>query len=674
MKYQTHLGNSEHKGWVKIEVNLGNNISLINEDKTRLLTFLKSFSETETILLKQHTGFQIDPSAIELPINKTTVRFLLIKRFIDKNKPSVIAEALNLAMSGKALEMNVFLKIAEDLFKKNVLPEDIYAYCTFRRRGSPTTWLKVNNGLSEAEFIKEVDNKINSLCNRLTYRLHFRRRLRMRQKINNFLIYILEKPAGADVARTEDTNQEIQKIGYSILVVNIDERKMGYVSHGKREVAEAQNYIKEKVFPDEVFKQRNDVNYDAKKLLEKLLSINSEIPLDIIGFNLKNTNLPNSPSLKLESTDGNPINTAVIDIKSFWQGLDITSIKGVDYSFQGQKINIYSYGDDWKRRYLNVSSKGKSKVIEDFAVAELEKIIGSPIKETAFITEELSLEFIVQKILKDKFIPIDPPIPASAEKAIVELVKDGLLKKPRKIAKRRCSSWTCRTISWTEWLCPNCGRPMNLVGESITIELSEPKFIQKLTEILSANLTGYDITQQQIQRKKYIKRTIRVVNVKKDVAVYIVPVLTKKDLNFCEALSKEGYGLIAICDPDMSSKKEELELYGSSFLELSSVVTGLKNKLDGKPSLLLSEVSETLTSQEDNMLVRVQQRLVDSTNTLKTKGSGYDEDVFEIDLKNIFQALVPNVVRLGTKFKGKSVPDGYCSFRLPNVKASYLFG
>ena len=96
----------------------------------------------------------------------------------------------------------------------------------------------------------------------------------MKQRVNNFLIYILEKPAGADVARTEDTNQEIQKIGYSILAVNLDERKIGYVSNGKREVSETQNFIKENSTKNNTKDYFHKPNQAADTGINKLEAVN----------------------------------------------------------------------------------------------------------------------------------------------------------------------------------------------------------------------------------------------------------------------------------------------------------------------------------------------------------------------------------------------------------------
>jgi len=675
MRYQQVLGIDELKKWLRIEVSLGTNQKLINDDKIRLLSFFKSFSDLEVKELEQISSYKRSQSTTELSISKSTVRLLLLKKFIDENKPSIIGELLGTTIQGRELEKYIFLKLAEPIFSKGTLPEDIYAYCTFRRRGSPVTWLKINNNLTGDQLKSEINNRINSLCNRLTRRLHSARKLRMCQSAKNLVIYLIEKPAGIEVIKTEDSNQEAQKASYSLLVLDTQDKKIGYVSGNKKEIFQVQTYIKEVLFPEQIFTPRNDVKYDAKELFKKILLIDTEnVGLEVESLTIERVNLPNNPTLKLESSDGTSIQAAIAQIKVLWRDLDISSIKHIDYLLSGQKIGLYSYGDDWKRRCLNVVSKGKSVLLEEGLLSELKNVLSAEIKESRFITEELSLDFIIGKLLKDKIVSVDPPIPEVVEKTIVELVAQGLLKKPKKVAKRRCENWDCKTISWTNWNCPTCGRAMIVVGESITIGVAEAKLMKHLSGFLDSNFTGYEIVRQTIQRKKYKKTVIRLVNKTKDVAVYIIPLFSKKDLNFSEFLAMEGYGLITLCDPNMGSKREILEASGCSFLELSSVVTELKKSLDSQQNDLKNKLVDAISLQENNMLTRVYKRLQESEKTLREKLAGYDEDQFEIDLKNIIQALVPNVVRLGTKFKGKSVPDGYCSFKSGSSTLHNLFG
>lgn len=676
MRYQATLGGAEKLNkWLKIEVSLGKNQKLINDDKVRLLNFLKSFSDLELKELERISSYKISQNTTELLISKSTVRLLLLKKFIDENKPSIIGELLGTTLQGRELEKYIFLKLAEPIFSSGSLPEDIYAYCTFRRRGSPTTWLKINNNLTGDQLKLKINDRINSLCNRLTRRLHNARKLRMCQSARNLVIYLIEKPAGIEVVKTEDSNQEAQKASYSLLVLDTQDKKIGYVSGSKKEIFEVQTYIKEVLFPEQIFTPRKDLKYDAKELFKKILLIDAEkVGLEIAGLTIEKVNLPNNPTLKLESGDGTSIQAAIAQIEGLWRDLDISSIKHVNYLLSGQKVGLYSYGDEWKRRCLNIVSKGKSVLLEESLLRELKNVLSAEIKESRFVTEELSLDFIISKLLKDKIVSVDPPIPEVVEKTIVELVAQGLLKKPKKVAKRRCENWDCKTVSWINWNCPTCGRAMIVVGESITIDVAEAKLMKYLSGFLSSNFTGYDIVRQTIQRKKYKKTVIRLVNKIKDVAVYIIPVFSKKDLNFSEFLATEGYGLITPCDPNMGSKKEVLEANGCSFLEFASVVTEFKKSLDSQQNDLKNKLVDAISLQENNMLTRVYKRLQESEKTLREKLTGYDEDQFEIDLKNIVQALVPNVVRLGTKFKGKSVPDGYCLFKSEAVNLHNLFG
>ncbi|MDD2823145.1 MAG: hypothetical protein PHQ59_03605 [Candidatus Daviesbacteria bacterium] len=562
----------------------------------------------------------------------------------------------------------------DDFFTKSLFPTSLFAYSTFKSRGSPVTWLKINSDLTADKISELIRNKVDALCRSLAYKLKKSRKVRFHESINGLDIYLITKPAGANVVRAEGHNQEIQTASFSILVFDSINLRIGYISGFKKEIGDAHGFIKGKILPDQVYASRSDVEYAGKKLLEDLLIINSEkSSLQLSAMGLISANLPESPSVKISSNEEHTIDAAVANIKSLWVDRDISDMRSIDYRIAGQNISIYPFGDKWKRFSLNVDSKGKSNFIESQLLEELIKILGVNIKETWFITQNLTVDFIVDKLLRDKMVSTDPPIPEKAEKVLIDLIKQELFKKPKEIAKRRCESWTCRTTSWIDWPCPKCGRPMIVIGEYITVQVNETQCLEQLASILESNFGNYEIQKQLIQRKKYKKNVIRIHNRTKNIAMYVVTVINQRDLNFCRSLASEGYGLIALIDPEMVNKKDELENLGADCLEISKIITQLKLTTDGSTSTIKDIFDTAFTVQENKMLTRINQRLVASENSLKIK-SNYDAEIFEVDLKNILQALVPNVVRLGTKFKGKKVPDGYCSFKLSDTGIQRIFG
>ncbi len=673
MRYQGLLGSEESNKWIEIEVSIGNNKTYIQEEWNRLVTFLKNFDVAEINKINTVTGQGIDVDNT-LPINKRNVRLLLIKRFVDQNNPLIIGEAIAASLKGIVLEKYIFLQISEDFFTKSLFPTAFFAYCTFKGRGSPVTWLKINSDLTTDKISELIRRKVDALCRSVSFKLKKSRRVRFQENINGLDIYLITKPSGANVVRAEGHNQEIQTASFSILVFDSTNLRIGYISGTKREIGNVHGYIKKKLLPDQVYTPRSDKEYEGKKLLEDLLIIDTEkSSLQLSGLSLKSSNLPDSPSIKIESNEDRPIDAAVDNIKNLWIDRDISDMRSIDYRVSGQNVTLYPFGDEWKRYSLNVDSKGKSNFIESQLLEELIKVLGVNVKETWFITQDLSSEFIIDKLLKDKMVSTDPPIPEVAEKILIDLIRQNLFKKPKEIAKRRCESWNCHTISWTNWPCPKCGRPMIVIGEYITVQVNESQCLEQLSSYLGSKFTGYEIQKQLIQRKKYKKNVVRVYNRSKNIALYIVSLINKKDLNFCEALASEGYGLISLLDPEMLNKKDELENLDANCLEISKIISELKKVNDNTPSTIKEIFEEVLAAQENKMLLRINRRLVVSENSLKIK-TNYDAEIFEVDLKNIIQALVPNVVRLGTKFRGKKVPDGYCSFKLTDTGIQRIFG
>lgn len=674
MRYQHFLDTNELKKWLRIEVSLGSNIRLINESKIKLLNFLKLFDNLEINELSQITSINIPTAETQLVVDKTIVRMMLLKKFIDINNPLIIGEFLGMNINGKGIEKDIFIKLAKQLFSDNIFPEDIYTYCVFRRRGSPTTWLRINNDLTDDELKSKIDLKMKSLCSRLTFRLQSRRKLRMSQSANRFVIYLIEKPIGVEVVKSEDNNQEVQKVSYLLIILDLENKRIGCVSGSKREIYEVQSFIRQVLFPDQIYTLRNDIIIDAQELLKKILLVDiQDSILDIVSLSIKDSNLVKNPLIRVESKDNTSISEAISQIEPHWRNLDISNLGNAIYSIAGQRVELYSYGDEWKRRCLSIKSIGKSVRTEERFLTELKRILENEIKESRFVTETLGQDFIINKLIKDRTISTDPAIPEEVEKIIVNLVKQGLLKKPKNIAKRVCESYSCRTVSWSDWVCPNCGRSMIVMGNGITTEVSESKILYQLWRYLKSEFPGYDVVKQTIQRKGYKKTTIRLVSKIRDVAMYVVVVINKKDLNFAESLVSEGYGLITLCSPSMTAKKEILEAQGSGFMEISTIVSELKRVNENTQTTLKQVFMDLIINQEKNMLSRIYEQLKASEKAIKEK-IDYDEDKFEIDIKNIMQSLIPNVVRLGTKFKGKSVPDGYCSFKYNQNSLHNLFG
>jgi hypothetical protein len=93
-----------------------------------------------------------------------------------------------------------------------------------------------------------------------------------------------------------------------------------------------------------------------------------------------------------------------------------------------------------------------------------------------------------------------------------------------------------------------------------------------------------------------------------------------------------------------------------------------------KKKVIKNEYAEAIKQQKEKTLSRIYERLRDSTSKLESKNNEYNEIEFEIDIKNIIQALVPKAVRLGSESSGSSVPDGYCTFYKDDKKRKYVFG
>lgn len=672
---QTLLQWDELHNWWNIETSIGRKASQAQKYLSGLYTFFDAFSDSDKQsllnLVHSDTYWKDKPKTFDA----TLLRLVLIKRFIENSRLSIVKEYLQFAQIGRKLEIQVFLYIAENLFKNQKFPEDIFTYCKYRKKGSPTTWLKINSDLDSTQLIENINNKSQRLCNVLLHRLRTRREVRFKLETSDLFVLLISKPIGVEMIPTEDQALEAQRIAYTTLVLDLAEKKIGYVSKSRREVAEVHRLIKKEIYPDSIFSPRKDVLLDDKVLLDKLVHVNKQDHgLELLGISFKKMNLTKSPSLKIESADNESISDALDQLKNYWDNQGITNVSNITYRLNESKVGIYSYGDEWGRRTININSRGKSINLETDFLEKLRIVVGAEVKETKFVVKQLTPIEIIEKFLFDKAISIDPAIPKQADEVLVKLLRNKLIKRQSRITKRRCEDWNCHTFSWTDLTCGSCGRDMIVIGEGLSININAPTFLRLLSSKFQTSLVNYEVLNQKIQRSRYKKWVIRLTNKKTNLAIYIVPLMEKRDLTFCEALAREGYGLITLNDSHFSGKKDELEAQGINCLQVAKVTTDLLLNLEEKPNELIPLFQDAIVSQEQNALQRIYQRLKDSTDAVKNKITGYDEDVFEIDIKNIFQALVPNVVRLGSNFKGISVPDGYCGYRIGRERNYRIFG
>ena len=362
---------------------------------------------------------------------------------------------------------------------------------------------------------------------------------------------------------TEEQALEAQRIAYTTLVLDLENKKIGYVSKSKREVAEVHNFIKKEVYPESVFSPRKDIVLDDRELLNKLVSVNlQDHGLELFGITFKTTQLPKSPSVRIEAADDQSINESLEQLKSYWENLGLTDVNSVTYRINRSLMGVYSYGDEWQRRIINTNTKGKSATLETELLNRLKNVIGSEIKESKFVVKQLTDNEIIEKFLADKAVSIDPAIPKQADEVLIRLLRHKLIMKQKRVTKRRCEDWNCHTHSWLDSNCPTCGRDMIVIGEGLTIKINEPVFLKGIVNNLHENLHEYEVIRHKIQRSKYKKWVIRLINKKTNLSTFIVSILDKKDIKLCEALSRESYGLIAIYDTHYSGKKDELEAKG----------------------------------------------------------------------------------------------------------------
>lgn len=668
MKYETLLNLDEKAKWLDLEVTIGTNEPLIEMEVKKLKKFLSEFDDLEITSLNGIIGTQLRlNSHFDIDSNPTILKLLLVKKFIDQHGLSIIREAKN---SPNLSEKSVFIDIFNDYFTRGQYPEDIYVYSTYRQRGTPNTWFKIITNETADQIEAKIIDKTESVRRYINYHLPVNRKLRIGKRIGDLYLLIFSKAILPKVFKGENKNVEVQRSTYTIIVFDRTARKIGVVSGSKKEVQLIQRYIRYKIFKDSIAVPRQDYEFDKNELLKKIVISNPDRDVLLKGVSLQSTQLPGEPGMKLKIDGDETLDDALTNLEPIWSNLGIDALKSVDYQNSGKHGTVYLYGDTWKRMYINVSAKRHSRQFENLILDDLNERLGVNVKESRFLIEPLTDEYILERILSDKKVPTYPPVPEQVEKILVKLVSKKLIKKPTKMAKRKCQH--CYSTTWEQWVCPSCGREdMTIVGELVDVKINETTLIRELAKTLTTDLSHHQISLYPYkQRRNYKKSVIRIHNPRKNLSAFVFLVSNKNDLPFAEDLLREGFGVIGLLDPNMSGKIDHIRNLGCDLVPLHTLLHKL---IDNSYQFSLDV---NVLNQEDRVLERVFRNLRTSVNTLQNKPGNYDEAMFEVDLKNILQAIVPDVIRLGTEYVGQKVPDGYCcyGFRGSSRKRKRLFG
>lgn len=674
MRYQSHQSSEDKKQWLSLETTLGTNIETIGQDILSFTKLVASMDDLEKAEFTNITGYDAHQIASFQITDQKSLQLVLMRKFIGSISLPVINESLGI---DGASEGQIYLRLTRRLIEKGIYPNDVFTYSTYRGRGTPTTWLSIDKKYTETEIKDAIDKHIRKILNKVNYRMPHTRRFIGVANINGLVIYLFSKANAAKVVRAEKKNVEVQGASYSLIILDLSEKKIGIVTGSKREIQLMQTYLMSKVFDEPMSPPRNDVSADGNKMLRDLLKPKEDDGLILQSLEMRTTTLKNGPSLKVKVRGNDNLDEALDTLVDFWGTSSIADMRQVEFAVPTgrvndyRKIGLYGYGDEWRRLYFNSSTKRITNIIEkQFLERVSQRLGGNDIKSTRFVLEELDSRFIVDKLLRDKTVATNPAIPVEAEEIVVKLTSLKLISKQEPSVKRKCRH--CYTQSWDQLACPSCGRDeMSIMSEGIRILPNESQIMKQLA--LNAGLLSFDTKYYPSKsRKNHRKSLVGIFDSDKNITVFVVMVSDKKDIEYIEYLSNEGFGVVAVVDPKIVSKTSEIERAGCTPISLTDIMLLLL----GETTAL--DIVNAVTDQEKVMLGRIVSNAKSSVSRIMTKPGNYDETYFEVDVKNIMNLLVPDVVRLGMEFSGTSVPDGYLRYGTKGIRtpgrARRLFG
>lgn len=671
MRYTRHLLPGEKDKWLNLEVTLGPDEAWIDNKVRQFGTFLKTFDSQEKQSFKDMSGLA-DADIENFTVHdRPSLIALLLKLFIDRIGVHIIAEAEpNLGREPK----NIFLGLAERLYRNDDYPVNIYIHSIYRKRGTPKTWLTLGSNADLDSTSQLLSNRVKNIVTYVNHNMVADRRYRANAQIDEQHIFVITKYTGPRVALSLTKNIEIPSASHTFIVFNRRTRQIGVVSGAHKEIGHIHYYLRYRLFPNQLAPRRNEQMLDGNTVVHSL--IEQPDPDDGLVLKLlevRNANLPDSPNLKLSSPTNESIYQAVDQLRAAWEHAQLSDLKNIEYYFLQRTLGLYARYDTWDRVIINTRSASTTNQVEDIFLERVTgRLNGINIKTTRLILSPYSPSYLLEKLLGQKLVSVDPAIPKEAEETLLNLIQKKLVKQRENFVKRLC--FACFTPSWQGMTCPTCGSSdMRIVGEYMSLELIEQQFIKQLNNSIAGQIGQMVSYVKRRQRKNNQKHLIAVNSATKHSTVFVVYVSGKKDIEFLDDLTNEGFGAVAVLDPKMDTAKDQLTTIGVDTISLIRLLQHMLYPVADEPHPLIA----ALEAQHQQMLQRIIRRSRESLHRIQTKPQVYLPSTFEIDLKNLVQLLVPDVVRLGTEHSGKEVPDGYLRYGLQNyttARRGRLFG
>ncbi len=335
MKHQSFQTSKDRKEWLKLETTLGTNSETIEEDIQSFTALVSQMDPLEKKALEQISSIKTSQLQDFKITDQQSLQLVMLRKFMGNIGLPLIIDAVGHA--GQS-ETSLYLDLMEKLLVKDEYPEKVFAYAVCRRRGTPNTWLQIDNQYTANEIKSAIDASIQKIINRLNYLLKYPRRFVLKSEVDDLVIYLLSKPRAAKVYHGEKKNVEVQTASYTLIVVDLHNKKIGVVTKSLREVQAMQSYIIHKTFPGHIAPPRHDVPDDGKKLLRKLLKPDEQDELLLQSLEMRKTSLKNSPSIKLKVTGTDTIDDAVDDVGTFWEGSSVADLKQIEFAMPTGRV------------------------------------------------------------------------------------------------------------------------------------------------------------------------------------------------------------------------------------------------------------------------------------------------------------------------------------------------
>jgi hypothetical protein len=649
----------ERNKWKNLEVNLD---SFSNRWEERYQDdFKKELDKLSAEFLKDVLNYfsilHSDNDNIRVKLLENRRASLLLYCVIDfaLRHPKNICEIFSIKYK-KKIDTSIVIEHIFTQYKSDRLT-DLFVFILHRRMGKGRFQYSFLEDIKKSDYdriVHFVPHLATFLKHREKEHKQYHYRFAYKSKLGHW-IFLLLKETNDKVHIAIPNNISMVKGVYKLITVKPEDKIIEINTTSKDEAQTIRNYFNKKLKNPYTFR-RNEKSYEPKEFFKKVLAPPGDSDaLKLVGVDFKDSNIGaginvKNRELKNDIIEGLKVlqNNKILKLKDF------SDFASMNFKYKGLIVPIQVNETAWGVHRLNLVDRRISQVDVASFRKDFQAKFGLELdKWLRRSDEQLNKSFVISKILDRKTVPVNI-ITADVEQSLFQLMKNDILSKVQRQAKRVCENPSCRARTWNKDMCPNCGRNLKIDGDYVEVK-TNPEGIYNFVYKTISKIPDLKVSKDviQIARRKFSVIDI-MNNAGETLTIYIAPYTVPDEI--INHYHTNGLPLEVI----LTHYRDAIH---HRITEMNFECSGLVDLYI--TSANIPKLSKHFKNAVSNQKLRWKEKLLEkgfaSYSSTRSKADHYTPQNYETDTFNMLHEIFYVAYKLGGTFTGVKAPDGILS-------------